>query len=511
MRSICADLLLQRMGDGGIESLGRPLNRGLYECIRQAILDGSLVPSSRLPSSRDLAHELGLSRNTVTYAYDQLLAEGYVRSLTGSGTFVAGVVPDSYALGLDAPKGGAGAGPAPRPAPRLSLRGRTLVEHALASPQQWGAFMPGVPDVTEVPNRRFAQILNQLWRRPPVELLTYGAGGGHPGLRQALAGYLKQARSVQCEPDQILITEGVHHAIDLIVRMLGDAGDTAWIEEPGYWGIRGILQVNGMQMQPVPVDAEGLQFPLKPYEQPPRLIFVTPSHQYPLGPVMSLGRRTSLIEFATRRGSWIVEDDYDSEFRFSGQPIPSLQGMLPDTPVIYIGTFSKTLYPGMRVAYMVLPRELVGPLRAAQSELYREGHGLQQAALAEFIEGGHYAAHIRRMRLLYGARRNFLIGLVERWLGREWLHPLDSAAGLHLILNFPPGLDDVAVARRAREKGVLARPLSRYYSSNPARGLLLGFASVPEAQMVPAFETLVGCIRDEMHQGLATEMALSNL
>lgn len=460
----------------------------LTECLRGVIRDGTLQPGSRLPPTRDLAAELGLSRNTVMYAYEQLLAEGYLRGVTGSGTYVSEVLPDTLLFNAATSR------PGPRAAARLrmSRRGQSLVGKALASPVQWGAFVPGVPDVTAFPNQRLMQIAGRLWRRPAPELLTYSHGGGHPLLRQAIADHLRQARAVSCEPTQILVTEGVHQAIDLIVRVLGDVGEEAWLEEPGYWGIRGVLDINGIRTRPVPVDAEGLRLPASRHRNGPRFIFVTPSHQYPLGSVMSLARRSELLSFAAQHGAWIVEDDYDSEFRFAGKPIPSLQGLVPQAPVLYVGTFSKTLYPGLRLAYLVVPRGLEEAFRVAHAELYREGHQLMQAALAEFIASGQYAAHIRRMRLVYASRRATLIGLVDRWLGAQWRLEDDNPAGLHLVLSLPPNLDDVAVSKRAAQEGVVVRPLSRYYMGRSVRqGLLLGFGCVPQEQMAGPFEVLV--------------------
>ncbi len=502
LRSICADLLLQRLGPGGIDALGKPLNRGLYDCIRGAILEGDLAPDTRLPPSRDLAAEMKLSRNTVMFAYEQLLAEGYVRARIGSGTFVASTAPEAYLnVARSTPR------QAPAAAmPGLSPRGARLLAEASASSTQWGAFMPGVPDVTRFPHRRFAQISARLWRQPRPDWLSYGAGGGLPALCEAVAAHLRVARSVRCESDQILITEGIHQAIDLVVRLLGSPGDRAWVEEPGYWGIRSVLQMNGIGMMARPVDAEGLTLPIQRERRgggsrarqdagPPRFIFVTPSHQYPLGVVMSLARRRALLEFARQHGSWIVEDDYDSEFRFSGQPIPSLQGMEQDAPVIYIGTFSKTLYPGLRMGYVVVPRTLAGAFQRGHGELYRAGHLMTQAAVAELMQSGEYAAHIRRMRLLYAKRRSILARLIERYLGADALHEYGSNAGLHLVLRLPDSSDDAAIAEAARQRGIIVRPVSRYFLGKPAqRGLLLGYACVPEENIGPAFEVLLACV-----------------
>ncbi|WP_459614908.1 MocR-like pyridoxine biosynthesis transcription factor PdxR [Bordetella sp. 2513F-2] len=485
MRSIVGDLLLLRLGDA---SEG-PMNQRLYRALREAILDGTVPADTRLPATRDLAAELGIARNTVVHVYGQLQAEGYTRSRQGNGTFVTDTLPDTYLASGRSMRRHA-ANPA-RPA--LSARGAEIVDRVSASPFQWGAFMPGVPDVTEFPHRKFGRIFSALWRNPAPELLTYSYGGGLPALRESLAQYLALTRSVDCDPEQILITEGSHQAIDLATRILGGAGDVAWIEDPGYWGARSVLSANGIRVQPQPVDEEGMRLPAGPVEAPPRFLVVTPSHQYPLGSVMSLARRRQLLALARGWGSWIIEDDYDSEFRFTGRPIPSLQGLEPDAPVIYLGTFSKTLYPGLRLGYLVLPKALAPAFQAAHAELYREGHQMTQAAVAAFIADGHYAAHVRRMRMLYGRRRAILVNLIDRRLGPEWLHRDSSDAGLHLVLNLPEDLPDARVVQAAHERGVLTRGLSRYYTGGqtPRQGLLLGYACVPEHDIARKFEVLL--------------------
>ncbi len=486
MKSICADLVLQRLAP----DTGAALNRQLYDCLREAILGGSLRPSSLLPASRDLAREIGMSRNTVLHAYAQLQAEGYVHSRVGSGTFVAETAPDSF-LSVGRPTAAAAVDSVPV---RLSKRAQALLANASAAPVQWGAFMPGVPDVTQFPHRAFSRILTRLWRAPAPELLTYATGGGHPALRTAIAEHLRVARSVRCDPDQILVTEGVHQAIDMSLRMLVDPRDTVWVEEPGYWGFHKVLQMDAARVRALRVETtdEGPGAGWPRGGKAPRLIFVTPSHQYPLGAVMSLARRRELLDYARASGSWIVEDDYDGEFRFAGRPIPAMQGLETDSPVIYIGTFSKTLFPGLRVGYMVLPRALAAPFRTGHADIYREGHAITQAALAELITEGYYAAHIRRMRVVYARRRAMLTALITKHLGPGFLHPQASNAGLHVVLRLPDDSDDVAIAARAQTRGVLARPLSRYYlRSGARRGLLLGYACVQEPDIEPAFLALL--------------------
>lgn len=468
------------------------LHKRLYLAICNSILSGSLTPASRMPPSRDLAEELALSRNTVLRVYEQLQAEGYISSRTGSGTFVTHSVLDNLDRRPALPE----AAPLAAGDTVLSDRGLQLLAHASASPRQWGAFLPGVPDVASFPHRVLKKIYDRQARQLLPGHLTYDTTGGAEVLKAALTDYLRTARGVQCTPDQILITEGIHQALDLVTRSLCNPGDRAWVEEPGYWGIKNILRMNGVAITPMAVDEQGL-IPDGEDVVAPKLIFVTPSHQYPLGSVMSLSRRQQLLAQARKSGGWILEDDYDSEFRFAGQPIPALQGLEADAPVIYVGTFSKTLYPALRLGYMVLPERLKRPLKKIHSELYRGGHQLMQAALAEFISAGYYAAHIRKMRQLYSRRRQVLVNLIESRPASGFLGRYNSNAGLHLILQLPDSVDDVTLAQRANSRGILVRALSTYYATeNSSAGLLLGFASMEEEDINASFEILVSLIND---------------
>ncbi|KLV64239.1 PLP-dependent aminotransferase family protein [Citrobacter murliniae] len=487
MRSLAGDVIKQAFS----QQTDEKLHRRLYAAICSCILEGNLKPATRMPPSRDLASELALSRNTVLRVYEQLQAEGYISARTSSGTFVTDSVLDNLNLRTDREP----TSPTQEDHTSLSARCLELLGYASASPRQWGAFIPGVPDVQYFPHRTLKKIQDRLARRLRPEFLTYDATGGVSELKEALADYLRTARGVRCSPEQILITEGIHQALDLVTRTLCDPGDNVWIEEPGYWGIKNILRINAVNFSAIPVDEQGM-VPPGASEVAPKLIFVTPSHQYPLGSVMSLSRRRQLLFRARETRSWIVEDDYDSEFRFSGQPIPSLQGLEEESPVIYIGTFSKTLYPALRLGYVVLPKALATPLKKVHTDLYRGGHLLIQAALAEFIKEGYYAAHIRKMRQLYSRRRHMLVELITRMLGEHYLGSFNSNAGLHLILQLPADSDDVAIARLANAEGLLVRPLSRYYiSEEKRRGLLLGFASIEEHEMASAFSRLAGIIK----------------
>ena len=499
---ILSDWLAARLDRTATE----PVYRQMLRLMQQAILTGQLPPGTKLPSSRMLAEDLGIARNTVLHAYDQLTAEGYVISTTGSGTFVADTRPDTAAVHprkqpavASVDENGKTAA-APAEAPKrdlsdLSTRGRRLIDQAGVSARQWGAFMPGVPDVAEFPARTWSRLQARLWKEANPDLLTYAPGGGYRPLRRALSDYLRVARSVNCTPDQIIITTGIHQSIDLAVRLLTDVGDRAWVEEPCYWGARSVLQSSGITLVPVPVDDEGLNPREQDLQQPPRLALVTPSHQYPLGMVMSLARRRTLLEYARRHNVWIIEDDYDSEFRYGSRPLASLQGLDDAGQVIYVGSLGKMLFPGLRIGYMIAPEHLVDTFRTGVAELYREGQLMQQAVMTEFIMDGHLTSHVRRMRALYGERRQILIDAITARFGTE-LPVMGDEAGLHLVLGLPDHANDRAVTAAAYDAGVIVRPLAAYYSSEtPARrGLLLGYACVANEKIGPAFDTLARVI-----------------
>lgn len=488
--TILSDLVLRALD----REAPTPMGRQIYQIVREAILARDLPAGLRLPSSRDLAQELRVSRNTVLFAYEQLRAEGYVEGQTGAGTFVADTTPDPV---FEAEGRRTRSTQTAAPEALLGRRGRMLVEHAGAADRQWGAFVPGVPELTLFPNKVWMRLHNKHWRRPRPELLTYARGGGHAPLREALAEYLRVARSVNCDASQLLVTSGIHLSVDLIARMLTDPGDVVWIEDPGYWGTRSVLRSLGLELVPITVDREGLNPSPKHLKRPPRLIFVTPSHQYPLGSVMSLARRRLLLEYAQAHGAWIIEDDYDSEFRYASRPLASLQGMDSGHRVLYVGTLSKTMYPGLRMGFIVVPEALADVFARGLSELYREGNGLQQAVVADFMAEGHFASYVRRMRMLYGERLALLMQAVSRRFGDAIEIP-GGDAGLHLAVALPEGCDDRALAARARERGVVVRPLSLYYA-NPRRarpGLMLGYACVPNHEIAPAFDRLAPCIEE---------------
>ncbi|MBP0594761.1 PLP-dependent aminotransferase family protein [Paraburkholderia sp. LEh10] len=505
--SVLSDWLAQRLDRGN----GQPIYRQLHRLLQQAILTRELPPGTKVPSSRLLANELGIARNTVTQVYEQLALEGYVSSATGRGTFVADTSPDEIVGSPEAqaswlPSAAAlrqlrQAPPpsqpnAPQHAARaLSQRGARLIAGAGVSKRQWGAFMPGVPDVTRFPARVWSRLHNKYWRRLRPDLLTYAPGGGLSLLRHALADYLRTSRSVRCTPEQIIITTGIHQSVDLAVRLLSDPGDVIWTEDPCYWGVRSVMHVSGLKSRPIAVDDEGINPSPDDLAHPPKLILVTPSHQYPLGMVMSLARRRMLLEYARQNQCWIIEDDYDSEYRYGSRPLASLQGLDTAGQVIYVGSFGKTLFPGLRIGYLVVPEALAESFATASAELYREGQLLQQAMLAEFIAEGHFTSHIRKMRTLYGQRRSTLLEVAARRYG-DALPAVGGDAGLHLVMQLPEGTDDRAVAAAALERNIVVRPLSGYYAqpSRAQSGLLIGYACVPDEEIAPAFDTLADAI-----------------
>jgi GntR family transcriptional regulator/MocR family aminotransferase len=472
---------------------GEPIYRQLYRLIQRAILDGHLAAGTRLPSSRALAGELGIARNTVIQVYEQLTIEGYVTAATGRGTHVADLSHES--IGSIGAASGAEPQPPPEAARGLSARGVRLIERAGFARRQHGAFMPGVPDVVEFPAQIWMRIQNKHWRRIAPRLLTYAPAGGYAPLRRAVSDYLNSVRSVNSTAQQVVMTTGIHQALDVATRLLCSIGDVVWIEEPSYWGTRNLLLSSGMRVVPIPVDREGMNPSLADISEPPRLIVVTPSHQYPLGMVMSLARRRFLLEYARQHGCWIIEDDYDSEFRFGSRPLPSLQGLDRSGLVLYAGSFTKILYPGLRIGYLVVPEHLSEHFAGAVAELYREGQLMTQSVVEEFMREGYLGSHIRRMRNMYAQRRARLIELIEaRYDGV--LEVLGDEAGLHFVLSLPDDVDDVALCQCAYERGIMARPLSQYYHvrAHARRGLLLGYGPVALEQVEASFLLLASVI-----------------
>jgi GntR family transcriptional regulator/MocR family aminotransferase len=447
------------------------LHRRLYEAMRRALLEGHVAPGDRLPSSRDLAHDLALSRNTVVAALTQLTVEGYLVSRVGSGTYVSEHLPR--------PSRARRTVSSAAQAPRLSPRGERLSRDYCASELEVQPFTPGIADFSAFPLKLWQRLQNKHWRWSYAEMLDYSTSGGYGPLRRAVADYLRVFRAVQLDAEQVIITTGTQQSLELCAQLLADHGDTVWIEDPAYWGAVKAFMATGLKLHAVPVDAEGIAPAAADDKAKPRLIYVTPSHQYPTGGVMSLTRRQLLLDRARAHGAWILEDDYDSEFRYGGPPVSSLEGLDKDERVLYMGTFSKVMYPGIKIGYLVVPKALVEPFKQAHYDLNRPGQLPVQAALAEFIEQGHFAATIRKMRQTYGERRAALLAALKPCLSREVVIS-GAEQGLHLCVHLPARGDDRAIARKAAAQGITLRPLSAYcLQRRDVRGLVIGYGYAP--------------------------------
>jgi GntR family transcriptional regulator/MocR family aminotransferase len=476
-----------------------PRHRQLYAQLRTAILTRRLAPGARLPSSRLFATELGCARGTVLLAFDQLIAEGYVTSAGGSGTFVADELPDDL-LSVRS-RGRSHADGAERAAPLILSRRADALLALAARPQAAPFGMPfavGQPALDHFPCEIWAKLLEQAWRRPDPAMLLAGYPAGHPRLREAIADYLRAARGLDCRPDEVIVTAGTQHAISLVARLILDPGDPVWLEEPCYPGLRATLMAAGARTVPVPVDRDGLSVAEgRRLEPGARLAVVTPSRHYPLGTVMSLPRRIELLGWAEETGAWIIEDDYDSEYRYRGRPLEPLRLLDQTRRVLYVGTFSKVLFPTLRLGYLVAPPALADALGKSVTTLEPTASMVAQLALARFIAGGHFAVHLRRMRHLYAARQAALIDAAGAMLGDVLVLEADDA-GMHVV-GFPAEdrpFDDRAIAQQAAASDIVVTPLSRHYASPSGRsGLMFGYTAVRPERLAPALERLASLLR----------------
>jgi GntR family transcriptional regulator/MocR family aminotransferase len=482
VRPASASLVPVHVDRGGRE----PLHRQVYSDLVQLILSGRLRRGARIPSSRVLAGELGVARNTVLLALEQLASEGYLEARHGSGTYVSQELPDVKPLQpLDHPSRAGHR-------PRLSDRTRSLVaphNRPLAVP---GLLRPGEPDCAEFPFALWARLLADIWRAPDRGLLLGDDAAGYPPLRAAVADYLAAARGVTSTADRVIIVSGIRQALTIAARLLLDPGDAVWLENPGYPGLRGPLVAAGAELVPVEVDDEGLALRAGERRAPrPKLICIAPSHQYPLGMTMSVARRLALLDYARRVNAWIFEDDYDSEWRYAGRPLAAMQGLDRDGRVLYAGTFSKVLFPSIRLGYIVLPPELVAPFLAARRALDDQPAVLAQPALAQFVAGGHLATHLRRQRRRYKVKQELMLATAARHLdGLLEVEP--DPGGMHLVAYMHADLvgrmDDIEASRRAAAVGIAVPPLSSHWIGRARRqGLLLGYTALPERQ----FDTVI--------------------
>jgi GntR family transcriptional regulator/MocR family aminotransferase len=469
-----------------------PIHRQIYESFRFAILNGNLHPGQRVPSTRALSSELQISRMPLLTAFAQLLAEGYFESRIGRGTVISASLPERLS-------------PAPTTyanKARVATGPRRVAERCTSLPDTFrptwirgsGAFSMGEIALDEFPRRIWSNLQVRAARNGRA-IASYGDSHGLWEPREAIAEYLRTTRAVSCDATQVLIVSGSQHGVELATRVLLDPGSTVWVEDPGYKLTRDVLALADARIVPVPVDEEGLnvQAGMKLCRNA-RAAFVTPSHQYPLGMTMSLPRRLQLLRWAERTGAWLVEDDYDSEFRYDSMPIPSLQGLDANGRVIYIGTFSKVLFPALRLGYLVLPADLVEPFGKMRRASDLGSATLNQVVLNEFIREGHFARHIRRMRTLYRERRGALVEALARELPDFEIH--GAEAGLHLTVFLHDKMSDVERSMDAARQKLWLWPLSSSYSGRPLKsGFILGFASTPAKEMRSAVQKLRNLLR----------------
>src|SRR5450755_2411550 len=459
----------------------KPLHRQIYDAYRTAIVEGSLRPGQRVPSTRVLAAELGVSRFPVLNAYSHLLAEGYFESRVGAGTVVSASLPDQFSSSAPARVARLPAARSvPRPGPRPVAHRCSFLPHREISP--WllglGAFGVGQVAFDQFPLQVWSRLIARHSRNMNAKSFHYGDRMGLKTLRETIASYLRTARSLRCEADQIMIVSGSQQALELSARVLFDPGSRVWVEEPGYQLARAVFAMNGCHLVPVPVDEEGLDVAegIKRYRKA-RAAFVTPSHQFPLGVTMSASRRFQLLDWAENTGSWIIEDDYDSEYRYESLPIASLQGLDANARVIYIGTFSKVLFPSLRLGYIVVPPDLLDRFMSVRRAMDICPPHFYQEVVADFMSEGHFARHIRRMRILYRDRRSALVDSIRQELGPKF-EVLGGEAGMHLAMIMPDGNHDLEISERAARQHLWLWPLSPCYAGEASRsGFILGFGS----------------------------------
>jgi GntR family transcriptional regulator/MocR family aminotransferase len=472
-------------------SSGIPLHRQIYEGIRRAILDGRLCPGHRVPSTRSLAQDLAVSRLPVLSAYDQLLHEGYLEGRAGSGTYVSAALPDDLL----------------HPAPDATGRPRSGGNHRIARPaplaRDYGGFAPfrmSLPALDQFPHAGWARLVARHAHALTHAQMAYSDPAGLVPLRVAIADHLRLARGVRCEAEQVLIVSGSQAALRLAAAALLARGDSVVVEEPGYSGARSALAAGGRELVPVPVDDEGVSVEsLRACRRRVRAAYVTPSHQYPLGISMTAARRLELLDWAVRRNAWILEDDYDSEYRYVSRPLGSLQGMDADERVVYVGTFSKVLFPAVRVGYLVVPPSLWQRFVDARLAFDLFSPTLYQVVLAEFLREGHFARHLRHMRGVYRARRDALLAGLARHCG-DMLTVHNADAGLHVAVRLPAGLDDGNVVQRMADRGLTATALSTCYAGTSRQsGLLLGFGGFTERRLLDATRVLGEILRESAY------------
>jgi GntR family transcriptional regulator/MocR family aminotransferase len=470
------------------EKSALPLYRQIYEAIRHAILSGNLHPTTALPATRQLAKQLGVSRMTIINAYDQLFAEGYLEAKMGAGTFVAAHLPEEFLQTTGFERREHQETPSTRKI-KFTDYGRNLAQHSNGILLRNGAtkilpFQHGVAATEEFPFGDWSKIAQKWQKKPPAAILSYGDSVGFQPLREAIAAHLASARGVRCKTEQIIITSGTQQALDLIGRIFLTKGTDVYLEDPGYLGARDIFAATGARLIPVPIDEEGFDLQTaRKRSRNAQLAYVTPSHQYPLGVTMSLKRRLNLLEWAQEKDAFVIEDDYNSEYRYGGRPLASLQGLDRDGRVIYLGTFSKTIFPALRLGYLVAPIDLIEVFAAARALTDLHSPLIDQAVLADFIAEKHFAKHIRRMRAVYESRQHILVEEAQKNLNGI-LEVAPAEAGMHLLGWLPSGIDDRDVSRQAAAANMRIARISAYCISQKLRGgVLLGYTAFNERQI----------------------------
>jgi len=453
-------------------------------------MSGSLAPGSRLPSSRILARDLRVSRHTVEWAFTQLQAEGFVIRKRGSGTFVARDIPEREQP-PEAPRRRA-RNPAPA---ALSRRGMVMASFpGFREPLIGRAFTPSIPALELFPRQIWQRLVAKALQRPGMSGWAYGPTAGLPELREAIAAHVSGTRGVGCSPEQVVIVSSGHQAIDLAVRILLDPGDTAWVENPCYPTASRLLQAAGAEVVPVPVDRDGFDVAAAlAINARARLAYVTPSHQYPTGALMPLQRRTALVGWAEREQGWVIEDDYDGDFRYTGRPLAALQALDPAGRVIYLGTFNKMMFPGLRLAFMVVPPGLIDATHSAKHAMDAFAAGHTQVALAEFIREGHLATHLRRLLVEYDRRRRALLTALDTV--SDELEVGQSEGGMHLTVYLRRAVDERTIAQRCLESGVVLACLSPFYRICPRPGFVMGFACASPPRIHAAMRTVAQQLR----------------
>lgn len=485
------------------ESKPEPLFQQICMGIRKGILGGQIELGTRLPSIRDLAKLLEVSRNTVIGAYDQLLDEGYLESRRGAGTFVSNKLPESFLQTQAKHVEGKKEPLTNRRLSRRSERIESLPDTSILAPHHNPAFRYGLPALEFFPWDVWARFTSHCYRYPRTPMFDYQQmSGGDEELRQELASYLNSARGLRCDASQILITTGAQQGIYLAAHILADPGNKVWMEEPGYRGATRSFYNAGLELVPVPVDQEGLDVDAGEVVAPDAsFAFVTPSRHHPLGTTMTLQRRLQLLDWAETKQAWVIEDDYDSEFRYEGRPLPALQGLDPYQRVLYVGTLSKVLFPALRLGYLVVPPDLIDTFVNLRGILDTYTPTISQRVLARFIKEGHFVRHIRRMRQVYSERKDLFLDLAQTHLG-ENITWQSTDAGMSLTGWLSDDISDVELSRKAREEGLFLSPISTCYAKQEQakQGIAFGFAACNPSQMDEGLGKLAK-ILEEMKRG----------